>query len=191
MRGMLVIGIVAEASGDQWKAEVRSEMETMDTLYSAFGVGLDAQHLTITQVVLRAILVFFASLVMVRLAHKRFFAKRTAFDVILGFILASMLARAINGSEELGPTIVAGFVLVLLHRLLGYLACRSHRVGNIVKGHSGALVENGKVNRERMRQHHISEADLEEDLRLSGVENVADVKLARLERSGQISVIKR
>jgi len=78
----------------------------METLYSAFGAGLDAQHLTIGQVALRAVLTFVAALVMVRVANKRFFAKKTAFDVILGLILASMLARAINGSEQLGPTIV-------------------------------------------------------------------------------------
>ena len=79
---------------------------TMEKLYSAFGAGLDAQHLTMAQVALRAVLVFMAALVMVRMANKRFFAKKTAFDVILGLILASMLARAINGSEQLGPTIV-------------------------------------------------------------------------------------
>ena len=34
---------------------------------------------------------------MVRLGDKRFLSKKTAFDAILGFILASMLARAVNG----------------------------------------------------------------------------------------------
>jgi len=70
-------------------------------------------------------------------------------------------------------------------------ACRWHWIGNLVKGHSGTIVEDRKVDWERMRRHHISEADLMEDLRLSGVESVADVKLARLERSGQISVVRQ
>ena len=34
----------------------------IDALHSAFGVGVEAQHLTITQVVLRAVLIFFAAL---------------------------------------------------------------------------------------------------------------------------------
>ena len=86
----------------------------MELLYSAFGVGEQAQHLTVFQVLLRAILLFFVALCIVRVADKRFFAKKTAFDVVLGLILASMLARAINGSEQLGPTIVAGFALAAL-----------------------------------------------------------------------------
>src|SRR5258705_10936821 len=114
----------------------------IDALHSAFGVGLEAQHLTITQVVLRAVLVFFAALCIVRVANKRFFAKKTAFDLILGLILASMLARAINGSEQLGPTIAAGFALALLHRFLGFLACRWPSFGSLIKGHSQTLIEN-------------------------------------------------
>ncbi len=160
-------------------------------LYSLFGVEVEAQHLTIYQVLLRAVVVFFAALVIVRVADKRFFAKKTAFDLILGFILASMLARAINGSEQLVPTISAGFVLALLHRLLGFLACRSKRFGALIKGSAQTLVEAGSLNEVEMKRHHIAEDDLVEELRLNGVESPEDAKLAVLERSGEISVVKK
>lgn len=163
----------------------------MESLYSAFGVGQEAGHFTISQVCLRAILVFFASLCIVRIADKRFFAKKTAFDVILGFILASMLARAINGSEQLGPTIVAGFVLALLHRLMGRLAFIWPSLGGFIKGHSQTLIEGGQVDRKELRRHGIADDDLLEELHLNGVEHAAEAKRARLERSGEISVIKR
>ena len=93
-------------------------------LHDVFGDGLQAQKLTVLQVVLRAILIFFATLLVVRTANQRFFAKRTAFDIILALILGSMMARAINGSQRLVPTIVGGFVLAMLHRALGWIACR-------------------------------------------------------------------
>jgi len=163
----------------------------MDFLYSAFGVGVEAQHLSLVQVLLRAVLIFFSALIIVRVADKRFFARKTAFDLILGFTLASMMARAINGSEQLGPTIGAGFTLAFLHRLLGWLAFRWPRFGGWIKGHSQTLVENGEVDRDRLARHHIALDDLLEELRLQGVESPQDVKLARLERSGEISVIKR
>jgi uncharacterized membrane protein YcaP (DUF421 family) len=163
----------------------------VDQLHSWFGVGVEAQHLTTLQTVLRAVLMFFVALAIVRLADKRFFAKKTAFDVILGFILASMLARAINGSEQLGPTIAAGFVLAFLHRLLGLLACHWPVFGGWIKGHSQTLIEDGRTDHPRLRRHHIATDDLEEELRLNGVEQTGQVKLARLERSGEISVIKK
>src|SRR5215213_8459691 len=106
----------------------------MNALYSLFGEGVEAGDLTVLQVSLRAILIFFATLMIVRFAAKRFFAKKTAFDFILGFILASMMARAINGSERLVPTITAGFLLAILHRILGRLACRWPKLGEWLKG---------------------------------------------------------
>ncbi len=163
----------------------------MEFLNSAFGVGQEATHLTILQVCLRAILVFAASLCIVRMADKRFFAKKTAFDVILGFILASMLARAINGSEQLGPTIAAGFVLALLHRLMGRFACIWPSLAPIFKGHTQTLIEDGHVKPDALRKHGIAEDDLLEELRLHGVESPEEAKRACLERSGEISVIKK
>jgi len=162
----------------------------MESLYYAFGVGEPAQQLTILQVLLRAVLVFVVALCIVRVADKRFFAKKTAFDVVLGFILASMLARAINGSEQLGPTIAAGFALALLHRLLAYLSCAFPKFGGLIKGHSQTLIEDGKVDEGKAREHHLSPDDVAEELRLKGVEDAGEVKLARLERSGEMSVIK-
>lgn len=163
----------------------------LDSLHDLLGEGLQSTQLSCGQVILRAIVIFFAALAIVRVANKRFFAKKTAFDFILGLILASMMARAINGTERLGPTIAAGFVLAMLHRGLGWLACRWPALGGWVKGSSQTLVEDGQVDRETMRQHHIGEDDLAEELRLQGVQAAEEVRLARLERSGEISVIRR
>src|SRR4029434_10811392 len=139
----------------------------MQELADIFGVGVEASRLTIGQVALRAIVIFFATLFIVRIADKRFFAKKTAFDVILGFILASMMARAINGSEQLVPTIVAGLLLALLHRFLGYMACRWSNLGDWIKGSSQTVITDGSVDREALRRHHLGEDDLLEELRLN------------------------
>jgi len=163
-------------------------LKTLDWL---FGVEVEAQHLTIYQVLLRAVVIFFVTLLIVRLADKRFFAKKTAFDLILGFILASMLARAINGSEQMLPTIAAGFVLAFLHRFLGYLACRWKAFGAFIKGSTQVLIESGAIHHREMRKHHIAEDDLLEELRLKGIESPKDAKLAVLERSGEISVVRK
>jgi uncharacterized membrane protein YcaP (DUF421 family) len=42
-----------------------------------------------------------------------------------------------------------------------------------------------------MRRHHLGDDDLLEELRLNGVESIEQAKLARLERSGEISVIPK
>jgi uncharacterized membrane protein YcaP (DUF421 family) len=164
--------------------------ELLRDFHRWIGSELQPKDFTFFQVVLRGVIVFIASLVMVRLADKRFFAKKSAFDVILGFILASMLARAVNGSASFFPSLGGGFVLVALHRLLGAVAFRHHLFGVLVKGSEEVLVEDGRMQIQAMRKTHISKEDLLEDLRLNGqMDRPEDVATARLERSGEISVI--
>lgn len=158
-------------------------------LHTLLGIALEPKDLNYWQVALRGIIVFIAGLVMVRIGAKRFLARKTAFDVILAFVLASMLARAINGSAPFFPTIVCGFVLVLFHRLIAAIAFHWHHFGTFVKGRDDVIIENGQVCPEALRRHHLSERDLLEDLRLKSFDSPAQVKCARLERSGDVSVI--
>lgn len=167
-------------------------MNTISQLFNdLLGLGVEPKELTFLQISLRGIIVFVATLVMVRVSSKRSLAEKTAFDATLLVIVASVLARAINGSASFLPTLGAGLVLVLLHRLLALAAYYSHRFGILIKGKAAVLVENGKLQRKNMRINHISEHDLEEDLRLdAATEDFSKIKVARVERSGDISFIK-
>ena len=52
-------------------------------------------------------------------------------------------------------------------------------------------MKNGKLQRKNMRINHVSEHDLEEDMRLdASTEDLSKIKVARVERSGDISFIK-
>jgi uncharacterized membrane protein YcaP (DUF421 family) len=153
---------------------------------------LEPKDLTFVQVCLRAVIVFAVTLFIVRLAEKRFLARLNALDAMLGFILASMLARAINGSAAFFPTLGAGIFIVLLHRTVAAAACRWESFGNLVKGQEQVVVENGTVKERVLEDNHLSRKDLIEELRLNGnLESVEKVKKAVIERSGEISVIER
>jgi uncharacterized membrane protein YcaP (DUF421 family) len=156
------------------------------------GLGRDAAALTFTQISLRGVIVFVSTLVIVRCGDRRFLSQKTAFDAVLGFILASMLARAVNGTAAFFPTLGGGFVLVMLHRALAYWSRRSHAFGLLIKGRSDILVRDGVLDDALARHNRLSEHDLLEDLRLNGnVRDVRDVALAVFERNGQISVVRR
>ena len=155
------------------------------------GLGAEPKELTFLQISLRGVVVFFAALVMVRLASKRSFADKTAFDTALMVVIASALARAVNGSAAFFPTLGAGFVLVILHRLLAAAAHFSHAFGVLIKGKAAVLVQNGRLVPASMRINHISKHDLEEDMRLNAAtEDLSKIKVARLERNGDISFVK-
>jgi uncharacterized membrane protein YcaP (DUF421 family) len=112
---------------------------------------------------LRAVVVYVVTVLMVRLGKKRFMGQSTAFDVILGIMLGSVVSRAITGNAPFFPALAAAAVLLAMHWLLSALASRSHRFGEAVKGKSRLLVRDGVIERQALRRAHMSERDLWED----------------------------
>src|SRR5436190_7625203 len=123
------------------------------------GLGVRPDELTFVQISLRGVVVFIATLMMVRLGHKRSLSRKTAFDAVLLVILASVLSRAINGSADFFATLGGGLVLVLLHRLLALIAYHSHSFGKLIKGSPEVIVEDGALIFSAMRRNHISRHD--------------------------------
>jgi uncharacterized membrane protein YcaP (DUF421 family) len=163
-----------------------------NSLQTFLGLGVEPKDLTFVQISLRGIIVFLATLIMVRLGHKRPLAQKTPFDAILLVILASVLSRAINGSAAFFATLGGGVVLVLLHRLFAYLAFYSHGFGILVKGRADVIVRDGECDFPVMRRNHVSTHDLDEDIRLSlHTDDLSGIRVARVERSGDISFIKK
>jgi len=155
-----------------------------------FGFGSDAGDIGAIGTVLRTIVVYGFTLAIIRLGSKRFLSKATAFDVIVAIMLGSVMSRAINGSAPFFSTLLAGFVLLGMHWLFAILAYRTDWFGSYVKGERILLIKDGEVQRAGMRRGSITHDDLTQALRLNTNQtDPAKIKLAYLERSGQISVI--
>lgn len=129
--------------------------EIQNTVLILLGLGVESKELTFLQISMRGVVVLIATLIIVRLGQKRSLGKKTAFDAVLLVILASALARAINGSAAFFPTLGGCLVIVLFHRLLGLAACRWHWLGVLMKSHPDILVLNGELQRDAMRCNHI------------------------------------
>jgi uncharacterized membrane protein YcaP (DUF421 family) len=154
------------------------------------GVGLESKELGVWQMGLRAIVVYVVTVIMVRLGKKRFLGRATAFDVILGIMLGSIVSRAVTGNAPMLPALVASAVLVLMHFVFSGMALRWHGFGSLIKGNARLIVRDGAIDERNLRKAHMTEHDLHEDLRSKSVARLDQVAEARLERSGQMSVIK-
>ncbi len=169
---------------------------SMNAFWNSFetllGLGVEPKDLTFIQISLRGIIVFLVTLTTMRLGHKRSLSRKTPFDAVLLVILAAVLSRAINGSAAFFATLGGGVVLVLLHRLFAYLAFYSHGFGILVKGKPDTIVRDGKHDFRTMRRNHVSMHDLDEDMRLSAhTDDLSKIRVARVERSGDISFIEK
>jgi len=160
-------------------------MNWTDTL---FGHG---SNLSILQMSCRAFVIFFLTLIFLRIAGVRTFGKKSAFDNVIIILLGSVLSRAVVGASPFIATCVACLVFVVIHWLLGKLSYYSDLIGHLIKGERLILYKDGNENKKNMRLANISKKDLEESLRLTL--NEADwqkVQEMILERTGEISIIK-
>ena len=154
-------------------------------------LGADAAHILWWQMSLRAVIVFMAGVVLIRLAGARTFARGSPIDIIVAVMLGSNLSRAITGSAQLLPTLLASAVIVGVHAVLIRATLLSHPLALLLKGRPAILLEDGEAKGDVLRREGISKGDWEELLRAAGVADPSEVKLAVRERNGAVSVLKR
>jgi uncharacterized membrane protein YcaP (DUF421 family) len=150
-----------------------------------------AQDLTILQVCARAAVVYVVLIAYIRLGKKRFLGQATAFDAVLIIVIGSLSSRAVSGTAPFVASLAATFVFILIHWILSYFTESSNTLSRLIKGTDTVLIKDGRTDRAALKRAHMSDDDLDEDLREQGVEDRKDVKLARLERSGKVSVIRK
>jgi uncharacterized membrane protein YcaP (DUF421 family) len=168
-------------------------MNALQNLFlTLLGPDGKATELTLLHISLRAFFIFVVGLAVVRIGDRRSLAEKTAFDAIFIVLIGSMLSRAINGTAPFFTTIAASIVLMIVHRLFALGAFKSHWFGKLIKGEALTLVRNGEIDWKTMKQSLVSEHDLDEDLHLDAkTEDISEIETARLERSGDISFIKK
>jgi uncharacterized membrane protein YcaP (DUF421 family) len=152
-----------------------------------FGEGKDLGAL---QMSVRALVLFFVTLVLVRIGGMRAFGRKSSFDTIIVVTLGAVISRAIYGASPALAIVAASLMLVAVHRIVAIAASRYPRFERIIKGHSVVLFHVGEANEQAMRRSGISYTDLDEAVRSRTHEHSRrDVHEIRLETSGDLTVL--
>jgi len=139
---------------------------------------------------LRAIVMFVAALLLLRLGGIRIFGQKSALDNVIVIMLGAVMARGIVGASSLHGTIIAATAMVLLNRVTAWACQRNAKLNSLVKGQAVTLFENGKIIRRAMESVNLSETDLMESLHLeTNKESFQSVEKVILEINGRISFI--
>jgi uncharacterized membrane protein YcaP (DUF421 family) len=136
------------------------------------------------------VVVFAYGLTLVRLVGRRIFGKWAALNIIVSIVVGSNLSRALTGRVELWGTLAATTLPMVLHWMLSHAAARSLRLSQILEGRPVHLGEGGSMEEHVLVRHAVSEADLGEVLRASGLDDPSGTRRIVLEPSGKISVLK-
>lgn len=145
---------------------------------------------SITHLLIRGTVVYWTLYVMFRMAGRRNIGSLGFADIMVIMIVASAVGDSLGGGATalLDGLIVAGTVIgwsAIIDRLCYYVPA----LDRFFEPAAVRLVEDGRILLGNMRTQLVTRSELMEQLRLKGIDSVADVKLACLESSGEISVI--
>ena len=74
--------------------------------------ALSANDLTVAQIGLRAVVVYFALILFVRVGKKRFLGQATAFDAVLIILIGSVASRAVSGTAPFVASLAATLIFI-------------------------------------------------------------------------------
>jgi len=161
----------------------------METLIILFGEG---KNLNALQMSCRGIVVFMIALILIRISGRRSFGLHTPIDNIITISLGAVLSRAIVGASDFVPVIVACFVVVLLHRIMGWLISNSKTLERIINGEKIVLFEDGVFKKENMKKALVCQEDVMQGVRKSALtEDMHKIDKVYIERNGEISLVKK
>jgi uncharacterized membrane protein YcaP (DUF421 family) len=157
--------------------------------FEAGEASVDANDLLMTA--LRASLVYFFLLVVIRILGKRSVGALGAFDLLVALMLGEVVDEAIFGDVALPKALLAISVVALWHFVNGWLSYRSRVVHRLTEGQPTVLVAHGEIDRDALAREHMNELELRSQLRMLSVDDVQEVERATLETNGHVSVIKK
>jgi uncharacterized membrane protein YcaP (DUF421 family) len=148
------------------------------------------EHMSVPQLCIRGVLVFFIAYLLIRLSGRRSFGLRSPLDNITVILLGSILSRAVVGTVPFGHVILAAAIVALLHRLCGRLLWYQPRLARKVEGKNVLLYENGHFLENNMHSMEVSRDDIMLNIRKTlHREDFHGVSKIFIERNGEMSII--
>jgi uncharacterized membrane protein YcaP (DUF421 family) len=152
----------------------------------------EGDDLDILQMSVRAFVMFFIALLLIRLGGMRIFGKKSAFDTIIVIMLGAVLARGIIGASPYWSTVAASAVMIGVHRGLAWLSEKYKGINNLIKGKPLLIYESGHIRWDNMKTASLTESDLMESLRLETKKSsLNNIEKAYMETNGRISFITK
>jgi uncharacterized membrane protein YcaP (DUF421 family) len=150
------------------------------------------EQLGALQMAVRALVMFFVLMVVLRLGGARIFGKTTSFDNVVLIALGGVAARGIVGASPYGATVSACVTIVVLHRAIAWVVMKWPSALRVFEGRRVVVVRRGEVLEDQLARVTMTRQEVEECLRLAlHSDSLADIEEAALETNGKISFVRK
>jgi uncharacterized membrane protein YcaP (DUF421 family) len=140
---------------------------------------------------LRVTVMYVYALAVLRLAGKRSVGELTTLDFVVATIVGDLFDDVFWAEVPLAEGLVAFTTVVLVHTLVAYASWRSSTVDRLVGSQPTVVVRHGELVPDGLRRERTPPQDVLSELRQRGEDRLEEVRFARWEPSGRLSVLKR
>ena len=142
--------------------------------------------------VLRATIAFFFIFLLTRVVGRRELSSLEPFDLILLIVMGDLVQQGITQSDySVTGLILAAGTISLLTVAVSYVSFRFPRTRPVLEGQPLVVIQDGEVLERNLRRERLTRDELAEAARLQQISSLKEVSWAILEKSGQISFIKK
>ncbi len=139
---------------------------------------------------LRAAIMYFLAMIMIRLLGKRALGELGALDfVVMTGVGHTVVSVALDKSIPFYEGIIILATLAVLEYTMNYLSLKSQKISQLLTGKPIVLIEDGIVVRENLAREKFNVDDLLQELRKKGVADLDQVHKGILEACGGFSVV--
>lgn len=148
---------------------------------------MDPQDLLLTAV--RASVVYFFLLLVIRLLGKREVGSTSAFDFMVALMLGEVVDEIIYGDVSMTKGLLVIAVVAVWHLVNAWASYKSKLVDRLTGAEPAVLIDQGVIQEDALAKERMNEDEVLSEMRLMGVDNLKEVNKATLEPSGKISVL--
>jgi uncharacterized membrane protein YcaP (DUF421 family) len=148
-------------------------------------------EISITEKIIRPVIVYLFLLIAFRLAGKRELGQMTPFDLIVLLTISNVLQNAMIGNDNsLGGGIIGALTLFILNGVLARATFRFPRLARVLEGEPTTLIRNGVIVEPNLRREVMTMDELKGALRKHDLDwqDVPRIEHALLESDGTVTV---
>ena len=143
----------------------------------------------LAEVALRSVYTFVLVFIFLKITGRRGVRQMSLFEVLIILTLGSAAGDvAFYDDVPMLPVLVVFVTLALLYRLIMWLMGKSEKLENLLEGKPIPVIEQGELAWKNLQAENMTEFEFFMELRINGVEQLGQVRLAILETNGQISL---
>jgi uncharacterized membrane protein YcaP (DUF421 family) len=144
----------------------------------------------LTGIVLRVSLMYVYALVLIRISGKQSLGQLTPMDFIVTLVIGDLFDDVFWAEIPVVQGMVGFATVILVHVLVTFITSRNTSIYGMLASPARLLIEHGRLAQKNLQMERMRPGDVQFELRLKGEEHPREIKEARLEPSGQVSVIK-